>query len=178
MMEPTKTLVRKYMTPDPQCVTPHDSIRTAARLMEDCCVGALPVVTDMQSNKLVGLITIRDMAMRCIADSHDPDNYTVEQVMSTPAHACSPETTLSDCERLMRKWSVRRIPVVRGSRCVGIISFPDIATRRLWEETGRLAAAISRGRHCELPRRRHSRKQSHARVGPRRFGVQCGGASR
>lgn len=118
----------ELMTRDPTTVTPNTRVRQAAQMMKSEDVGVLPVVDTEGSRKLVGVVTDRDIAIRCVADGHDLSTCTVSECMSgdlTTAHA---DDDVDDVMKSMGKEQVRRIPIVdeHGS-LVGIIAQADIA---------------------------------------------------
>ncbi len=123
--------VQEIMTRDPSCVTADATVREAAQLMRRENVGIVPVVQGGgRDRKLLGVVTDRDIAIRCIADGRD-GNCRVREVMSGDQLAtCSPDDELDDVMDAMGREQVRRIPIVdeRGS-LVGIVSQADIARK-------------------------------------------------
>ena len=116
--------IRDVMTPDIEVVTPDDKLRTAARLMADLDFEALPVGED---NKLVGMITGRDIAVRIVAEGCDPEAITVCQAMSTDLLYCFESESAEDVSRKMGDWWVRRLPVVsQDKRLIGMVSLADL----------------------------------------------------
>lgn len=121
---------RDLMTPNPDFVTPDESIQRAAQIMRDGDVGLVPVVDDAENMRLRGVITDRDIAIRHVAEGHLED-CTVEAHMSTNSiGTVNPESDQNEVVNLMESQQVRRVPVVEeGDRLVGIIAQADIATR-------------------------------------------------
>lgn len=122
--------VQDVMTKDPSCVTPSATIREAAQLMEREDIGIVPVVNDKGSNRLVGLITDRDIAIRVVAQGHDGD-LRVSDIMSTSDLAtCSADDDVSEVMEAMANEQVRRIPIIddRGT-LVGIVAQADIVRK-------------------------------------------------
>jgi CBS domain-containing protein len=116
--------IRDVMTPDIEVVTPDDKLRTAAQLMADLDFDALPVGED---NKLVGIITGRDIGVRVAAERRDPDAITVRQAMSTDLVYCFESESAEDVSRKMCDWWVRRLPVVNeDKRLIGMVSLADV----------------------------------------------------
>jgi CBS domain-containing protein len=117
---------REIMTPDPACCTPDYTVRDAAQLMQEHDCGCIPVVEDARRRRLVGVVTDRDLACRCLAAGLGPET-TVAEVMSVSPSCCAPEDDVQYVERIMEERQVRRVPVidVRGS-CVGMISQADL----------------------------------------------------
>ncbi|MGY4224062.1 CBS domain-containing protein [Bradyrhizobium sp. USDA 4503] len=112
------------MTPDVQLCTPDDTLRDAAEAMAALGVGLLPV-TD--SERLVGMITDRDIALRGIGMGRGPDSR-VGDVMTAEVKYCFEDQELDDIAQNMGAIQVRRLPVLsRDKRLVGIIALGDIA---------------------------------------------------
>jgi CBS domain-containing protein len=118
--------VHELMTRRVSTVHPASSVERAARLMEDCDCGALPVVGD--NGVLVGVVTDRDIAIRVVARGRDVRNAIVADCMSERVFACYADESVAECMRQMARHRVRRMPVVddRG-RLVGIVSQSDLA---------------------------------------------------
>ena len=122
--------INDIMTRDPSCVTPDATVREAAQVMRREDVGIVPVVEGQSARTLVGVITDRDIAVRCVADGKDGD-CRVRDVMSAGNIATCREN--DDVDRVMsamRTEKVRRIPIVdeRGS-LVGIVAQADIVRK-------------------------------------------------
>jgi CBS domain-containing protein len=119
--------VRKMMTSNPACVTPDDSVRDAARLMKEHDCGLIPVVESQDSRRLVGVVTDRDLAVRVVGEGKGTDTK-VSQVMSRDPSCASPDTDVSEVERIMSERQVRRVPVVDSAgRLEGIVAQADLA---------------------------------------------------
>jgi CBS domain-containing protein len=118
---------RDIMTSNPECVTREDSLQRAARLMRDADVGAIPVVEDTRSMKLVGLITDRDIVVRHVAGDN-AENCTVgDHMTSDHLFRVEPDDDVDSVMSTMKSKQVRRIPVVENDRIVGMIAQADIA---------------------------------------------------
>jgi CBS domain-containing protein len=118
---------RDIMTANPESVTASDSIQAAARIMRDSDVGIVPVVDDEGSRRLRGVITDRDIAVRCVAEGRD-GTCRVSDLMSGDLVTARPDDDVSKVMDRMKTEQVRRIPVVDDSdRLVGIIAQADIA---------------------------------------------------
>jgi CBS domain-containing protein len=119
--------VRQIMTPDPQAVTPDETVSRAARIMRDLDVGIVPVVQDQNSRRLRGVITDRDIAVRHVADGHNGD-CRVGDHMSEDITRATPDDDVDDLMRQMQTRQIRRVPVVDADeRLVGIVAQADIA---------------------------------------------------
>ena len=133
------------MTPNPTCVSTSDSVVRAAEIMKNEDVGAVPVVEDESSLKLVGIITDRDITINVIADGKDPHSTRVEELMSRNPITCKPDEDVQHAMDRMAQHQVRRIPVVDSkNKVMGIIAQADIATRvDLPERTANVIEDIS-----------------------------------
>jgi CBS domain-containing protein len=133
-------LVREAMTDDVCVVTPDQSISEAARLMAENDIGALPVG---ENDRLVGMITDRDIAVRAVAERKPPDTK-VRDVMSSEVLYCFEDETLEQVARNMGDMKVRRLPVLdRDKRLVGIVSVSDVARTEDQVTVGNAVAEIS-----------------------------------
>jgi len=125
------------------------SIAKAAQMMSDCDAGVLPVG---EEDRLVGMITDRDIAIRAVARGRSHDT-PVREVMSHEVLYCFDDEEIDDVARNMADQQVRRLPVVnRDKRLVGIVSLGDLSLHTRAQETGETVAAISRpgGRHDQV----------------------------
>ena len=130
-------LVREAMSRDVKTVDPDQALQDAARIMLDIDVGALPVG---ENDKLVGMITDRDIAARGVA-AGKPPTARVREVMSQEVRYCFEDEDTAHVARNMGEQQIRRLPVVdRSKRLVGILSLADLATSA---KTGQATAALS-----------------------------------
>ena len=114
------------MSTDVVRVHPEDSLQHAARMMAGYDCGALPVVD--RNNRLIGMITDRDIAVRGVAETPDAGRMPVGAVMTDEAFACHVHDSLRDCMHVMAEHQVRRIPIVDDRHhVVGIVSQADVA---------------------------------------------------
>ncbi|HYC44799.1 MAG TPA: CBS domain-containing protein [Burkholderiales bacterium] len=118
--------VHELMTPHVASVHPATCVEHAARVMEWCDCGALPVVGD--NGVLVGMVTDRDITLRIVARGMDPRRAMVGDCMTARVFACHANESVAECMRQMAQHQVRRMPLVddRG-RLVGIVSQGDLA---------------------------------------------------
>ena len=120
--------VSDIMTVEVQAVEPSLALRAAAEMMQTLEVGALPVC---EGGRLVGMITDRDITVRCVALGLDVDTAVVSDVMSTDVQFCTAEQDTQEVMRVMGDKQVRRLPVVDVDRkLVGIVSLADLALRQ------------------------------------------------
>jgi CBS domain-containing protein len=138
--------VREAMTADPRSVGASASVVEAARLMRAGHIGSLPITDD---ERLVGMITDRDIATRVVAEAADPRLTTVGDVSSGNLVSIAPDEELEEALRLMAHHQVRRLPVVEQGRLVGIVAQADIARCGSEKRTGRLVEAISEPSEAE-----------------------------
>ena len=118
--------VSKVMTRDAECVRPDNSLQEAARKMRDLDVGPMPVCGD--NDRLVGMLTDRDIAVRAVADGQDTRTTQVREVMTPDIIYCFEDQDVTEAARLMKENQVRRLVVLnRDKRLVGIVSLGDLA---------------------------------------------------
>ena len=133
--------IRELMTPDVEIVQPDDTLHTAAKMMADLDAGVLPVG---ENDKLVGMITDRDITIRAVAQGRDPDTTKVRDAMSEQIRFCFEDEDTREVSRKMSEWAVRRLPVLnRDKRLVGIVSLGDLATGGAEEESQKALEEIS-----------------------------------
>lgn len=139
-------LCRDIMTKNPACCAKTDTVHHAAQLMRDQDIGAVAIVEDGESQKLIGILTDRDISVRVLADGRDLKTTRIGDVMTRDLVTCSPEDSINVCLNAMETHQVRRMPVVNdANRIVGIISQADIAIRlREPQKTAEVVEQISR----------------------------------
>jgi CBS domain-containing protein len=142
--------IRDVMTSDVRTIAPTASIQDAARLMAETDVGALPVAND---ERLLGMLTDRDIAVRAVARGLGPD-ATVREAMSDEIKYCFEDDDVEDvCENLADQ-QLRRLPVVDADKMlVGIVSLADLAKHGESDSTGEALEGITRpgGQHSQRP---------------------------
>ena len=131
--------IRDAMTEDPHSIGTSASVVEAAQLMREQHIGSLPVTED---ERLVGMITDRDIATRVVAESAMPDATSVGDVYSRDIISVEPNEDLDEALLLMARHQVRRLPVVENGRLVGMVAQADIALKQN-AKTGELVGAIS-----------------------------------
>ena len=131
--------VRDTMTQNPSTIGASASVVEAARLMREEHIGSLPI-TD--NERLVGMLTDRDITTRVVAEAADPKTTPVGKVYSGDLISVEPDKDLDEALQLMARHQVRRLPVVENGRLVGIVAQADIALNEN-EKTGALVEAIS-----------------------------------
>lgn len=141
--------VRECMTPNARVCAPGDTIQNAARTMKEIDAGFLPVG---ENDRLVGMITDRDLAVRAIAEGMDPQT-PVREVMSREVCYCYEDENLDEVASQMSDLQVRRLPVLnREKRLVGVISLGDISHA---DDDGGLRSAVALSQVTE-PSTRHN----------------------
>jgi CBS domain-containing protein len=144
--------VKDAMSRDVQVASPTQSIRDAAKIMAKIDSGVLPVG---ENDRLVGMITDRDIAIRAVAEGKAPTTK-VRDIMSDEVLYCFDDQDLDDVAQNMSNTKVRRLPVVnREKRLVGIISLGDVARN---EDAGTTGQTIS---HISEPGGEHSQAARH-----------------
>ena len=132
--------VSEVMSTDVQIANPDQTIQEAARIMADIDAGVLPVG---DNDRLVGMITDRDIAVRAVAMGLAP-NTPVRKVMSAEVLYCTEEDDIEDVAQNMSDIKVRRLPVINKSkRLVGIVSLGDIALADGPDSAGQAICGIS-----------------------------------
>jgi CBS domain-containing protein len=134
------TVVKDVMTPGPTAIASDAMVVEAARRMLSEDVGSLPVV---DGDKLVGMVTDRDLVLHVLAKDLDPHKVAVADVCSENPVVAEPDDALDDALQRMAAEQVRRLPVVTDGRLVGILAQADIARTARPESTGRLVEEIS-----------------------------------
>ena len=140
--------VKQAMTTEVRVASPDQTIRDAARLMAELDAGALPVA---ENDRLVGMITDRDIAVRAVAEGL-PADTPISEIMSHEVLYCFEDQALDDVARNMGQVQVRRLPVVnRDKRLVGIVSFADLARTEQPTTVGRAVSHVSEpgGKHSQ-----------------------------
>jgi CBS domain-containing protein len=136
------TNVRDVMTARPRCATPETTLTEVAELMEAEDVGAIPVV---DGERLLGMVTDRDIVTRAIAKGKDPRETTAAQIASKDLVTLEPDQDLSDALKLMAQYQVRRLPVIEDDdRLVGVVSQADVALEAKEKSTGEMVEEISK----------------------------------
>lgn len=119
------TSARDIMHTGATCVSMHETISAAAQHMRDLGVGALPICGD--DDRLRGMLTDRDIVVKCLADGLDPAVVTVDRFTQGNTYYVEADADLEHVLTIMEEHQVRRLPVVENHRLVGIISEADIA---------------------------------------------------
>jgi CBS domain-containing protein len=132
--------VRDAMTASVTSARPSQSLADAARVMKTDDVGSVPVV---EGERLVGILTDRDIVVRAIAEGRDPLTVTVDEVVSREPVTLDPDQNLDEALELMVRHKVRRLPVVENGRLVGMLAQADVAAEAKPKDVGKAVEEIS-----------------------------------
>jgi len=132
---------RDIMTGSAECASVNDSLADAARKMRDLDVGALPICGD--DNRLAGVITDRDIVVKCIADGGDPGSVKVSELAEGKPVTIGADDPVEEVLSTMTAHGVRRLPVIDGQDLIGIVSQADVAKHLPEDKVGDLVEAIS-----------------------------------
>jgi CBS domain-containing protein len=119
--------IQDIMTRDVQTISSQETIQRAAQLMDELNVGAIPV---LDGDKLVGMITDRDITVRSVATGQDPRSAKVTDAMSKDVRTCTAGQSVAEVLSQMGDKQIRRLPVVdeQSGKVIGIVSLGDVAT--------------------------------------------------
>lgn len=135
------TTARDIMTPSARYVNENDTLVAAARLMRDHDIGSLPVCGD--DDRLKGMLTDRDIVVRCIAEGHDAGQMRARQLADGKPVTVGADDDIDVVLKTMKEHAVRRLPVIDGHELVGIVSQGDVARHIDEDKVGDLVASIS-----------------------------------
>lgn len=134
--------VREIMTKDVATATLDSTVEDVAAMMKEDDTGAIPVLDD---GELAGIVTDRDIVIRCIAEGKDPAETTVEDILTEELHTIEPEADVDEAARLMAERQIRRLPVVEEGELIGVLSLGDIAVKQDTDTAGESLQDISEG---------------------------------
>ena len=129
--------VREIMTTRVVSIPPDSNVKDAAALMNKHNIGSVPVV---EGGAVRGILTDRDIVLRCVAEGRDASGVRVSDICSSGAVSVQPGQSLSDAVHMMASEQVRRLPVVEDGKLVGMLSLADVAREKSGME---LAEAVS-----------------------------------
>ena len=133
--------IREIMTPDAVCIGENETLADAARKMRELDVGALPVCGE--DNRLKGMVTDRDIVVRCIADNGDPQTVRAGDLARGKPVTIGADDPVDEALTMMKEHQIRRLPVIDGHDLVGIISQADVARHIESSRVGEVVEAIS-----------------------------------
>ena len=120
-------IVEEIMTTNPRTVAVDDTVKDAAQLMRDSDIGDVIVV---ENGQVTGILTDRDIVVRAVAEGRDAESTSVSEICSSGIRAIEPDASVDDALRMMREEDIRRLPVAKNGRPVGIVSLGDLAVER------------------------------------------------
>jgi CBS domain-containing protein len=133
---------RDIMTPECKCVGENDSILDVAKQLAENDVGAMPICGE--DNRLKGMVTDRDIVVKVLAQGKDPSSTKAGELATQgEVVTIGADDSIEEALRTMMDHKVRRLPVIDGRDCVGMLSQADIATNIDEEKVGDLVEAIS-----------------------------------
>ena len=136
-------LAKDVMTPEPQCCSPETPLNEVANLMVEADCGEIPVVD--ASNRLIGVVTDRDIVCRIVAKGKNPSACSAQDAMTQPVVAVLADTTLDEIVAVMEENQIRRVPVVDAAGCCcGIVAQADVAMVARESEVGEMVREVSR----------------------------------
>lgn len=134
------TNARDIMHQGAECIGENDTLADTARKMRELHVGALPICGE--DDRLHGIITDRDIVVKCIADGRDPQTATARELAQGTPIWVDAQADTREVLRLMEQHTIRRLPVVENHRLVGMISEADLATHLGEHEVSEFASAV------------------------------------
>jgi CBS domain-containing protein len=133
--------VKEIMTKSVETIAPDMPIQEAADRMRSLDVGVLPV---SKGDRLVGILTDRDLTIRAVAQGKDPKRTPVQEAMTVDFVYCFEDQETEEAERIMEKNQIRRLPVLSDSKLlVGIVSLGDLATKTDERRAGETLEKVS-----------------------------------
>lgn len=142
------SVVREFMTTDAQCIRETQSLADAARMMMDLDCGSLPICGD--DGKLKGMITDRDIVLKCVAADRDPREMMARELAAGRPHWIEADANVDAAIELMEREQIRRLPVIADHKLVGIISQGDIARNYSEQRVGELVEHISERKRMQV----------------------------
>jgi len=135
------TTARDIMTAGAECVGENETLMDAAIRMRDLDVGSLPICGE--DGRLKGILTDRDIVIKCIAEGGDPQQATAGSLAQGKPVTIGADDDVDEMLRTMKEHKVRRLPVIDGHDLVGMVAQADVARALPEERVGELVDAIS-----------------------------------
>jgi CBS domain-containing protein len=133
---------RDIMTPECRCVGENETVLDAAKRLAELDVGAMPICGE--DDRLKGMLTDRDIVVKVLAQGKDPASTKAGELATQgEVVTIGADDPIDEALRTMVEHKVRRLPVIDGRQCVGVLSQADIATNLDEERVGDLVEAIS-----------------------------------
>lgn len=118
--------VEQVMTSHIASIKPDNTIVEAAKTMQKHNIGFIPICQEDES--IIGIVTDRDIVTRCIASEKSPDQTKISEIMTQEVFSVDSDTNMSSVVDIMSEHQIRRLPVTRDNKVIGIVSIGDIAT--------------------------------------------------
>lgn len=134
------TTARDIMHGGTKCIGEHDTLESAALRMRELDVGALPICGD--DNRLHGIITDRDIVLKCVAEGADAKTMTAGDLAQGRPYTVDASADINQVLTMMEEHQIRRLPVIEDRRLIGMISEADLASHLSEEEVGRFVEAV------------------------------------
>jgi CBS domain-containing protein len=148
--------IREIMTADVTTAELNSTLEEIATIMRHEDIGAVPILDD---GELAGIVTDRDIVVRCVAEGRDPGECCAEDVLTEGLVTISPDDDVNDAAAIMSRNQIRRLPVLQDGKLVGVVSLGDIAVKESNDEvSGDALEEISEGVRS-ASRRAPARKQ-------------------
>ncbi len=135
------TTARDLMTPGAECVNVDESLSDAAKKMRDLNVGALPICG--ADNLLAGVLTDRDIVVRCVADGKNPSDVKAGDLAQGKPVTIGADDSVEEAMRTMSEHQIRRLPVIDGHQLVGMLAQADLARQVSAEDVGDVVRKVS-----------------------------------
>ena len=117
--------LKEIMTHGAEVITPEATLQEAAKKMQRLDIGPLPVC---DGERLVGMLTDRDITVRAVAEGCDPTTTTVREAMTPDVAYCFEDEEVHEAAKVMEQYQIRRLPILnRNKRLVGVVSLGDLA---------------------------------------------------
>ena len=117
--------VRDCMCNSVSYATPANTVQECAAMMSNNHIGCIPVCDN--SKNVVGLITDRDITLRCVACNKDPKTTPVSEIMTCEVCCCNSDADITEAQNIMSENQIKRIPVIENNKIVGILTLGDLA---------------------------------------------------
>ncbi len=138
------TTARDIMHPGAECIGENESLFKAAQMMRDLDVGSLPICG--QDDRLHGIITDRDIVLRCCAEGRDPAQVTAGEMAQGTPHWIDAQSDVDQVLAMMEQHKIRRMPVIANHRLVGMISEADLAQHLKDDQLAHFVETICAGK--------------------------------
>ena len=134
--------IKDIMTTEVQVLEPNDTLQTAAQKMRGHDIGLLPIC---DNDRLVGVVSDRDLAIRATAEGLDPKSTKVSQIKSDDVAYCFDDQSVDEAARVMQERQIRRLVVLdrKDKRMVGIVALGDVATNGTSKTAGEVLEVVS-----------------------------------